>query len=141
MDIAYAIEGLLPAAKYQGSTTANTQAAYDALVWMDARPKPVWSDIVTYWGSDACKLKISVLSFDEIVFQTGLADAVVSGKFSTPTLRSEFAALNTYATNSDFLGMKGYIQWLISIGSAQAGDYTAVNNVTKAQGVDLDAVS
>ena len=46
IDVALAIEELRPAAKYGGSTTANTRAAYDALRWNDARAKPAWDQIV-----------------------------------------------------------------------------------------------
>lgn len=45
MDIALAIEALVPAADYRGSTTANTREAFDKLVWMDARAKPAWAEI------------------------------------------------------------------------------------------------
>jgi hypothetical protein len=46
MDLALAIEKLLPSAEYGGSTTANDEAAFDALVWTDARDKPTWAEIV-----------------------------------------------------------------------------------------------
>lgn len=46
MDIAYALDRLVPGAEYRGSTTANNRAAYDALVWLDARAKPSWDDVV-----------------------------------------------------------------------------------------------
>lgn len=45
MDLALAIESLVPAAEYGGSTTKNTKAAYDALDWKDARAKPSWAAI------------------------------------------------------------------------------------------------
>lgn len=45
-DIAYALDRLVPGAEYRGSTTANTREAYNALVWLDARAKPSWDDIV-----------------------------------------------------------------------------------------------
>jgi len=45
MDIALAIERLIPVAKYGGSVTANTKTSYDALRWEDTRPKPRWTAI------------------------------------------------------------------------------------------------
>ena len=50
MDIALCIEKLLPAAKYGGSTTANTKEAYDKLRWEDERKKPTWQDILDVWA-------------------------------------------------------------------------------------------
>ena len=45
MDVASRLDALVPAAKYGGSLTANTQGAYDALRWADTRTKPTWADI------------------------------------------------------------------------------------------------
>ena len=45
-DVALAIDALVPAAQYGGSVTANTEAAYNAIRWEDARPKPTWAEIV-----------------------------------------------------------------------------------------------
>ena len=45
MDIALAIEHLVPQAKYGGSVTANTKEAYEAITWNADRKKPSWSDI------------------------------------------------------------------------------------------------
>ena len=52
MDIAYAIEGLVPAAEYEGSVTSNTYDAFVAIVWKDARPKPTWEALNNYWYTD-----------------------------------------------------------------------------------------
>lgn len=46
MDVADILNNLVSGAEYRGSLTSNTQAAYDALVWSDARAKPSWNDIV-----------------------------------------------------------------------------------------------
>jgi hypothetical protein len=40
MDIALAIEALVPSAEYFGSTTSNTKEDYDLLIWNDERVKP-----------------------------------------------------------------------------------------------------
>jgi hypothetical protein len=45
MDVALAIEALLPAAEYFGSTTDNTKKCFDDLNWLDERPKPTWKEI------------------------------------------------------------------------------------------------
>jgi hypothetical protein len=45
MDIALAIEVLIPSAEYFGSTTKNTKSEFDALVWNDSRQKPTWTAI------------------------------------------------------------------------------------------------
>lgn len=46
MDTAASIENLLPATKYGGATSENTEAEYDALRWNDSRPKPTWAEIL-----------------------------------------------------------------------------------------------
>lgn len=45
MDIALAIEALLPKAEYFGSTTGNQKADFDNLVWNDSREKPSWKEL------------------------------------------------------------------------------------------------
>jgi hypothetical protein len=45
IDVALAIEALLPAAQYYGSTTANTKECFDSLNWLDTREKPTWENI------------------------------------------------------------------------------------------------
>lgn len=49
MDLAAAIENLLPEAIYGGSTNENNQDCYDALDWQDDRPKPTWTEITKSW--------------------------------------------------------------------------------------------
>jgi len=45
MDIALAIESLLPNADYFGSTTGNTKEDFDLLIWNDKRKKPTFKAI------------------------------------------------------------------------------------------------
>lgn len=46
MDIALAIDKILPAAEYTGSVTANTIDAWGAVVWRDTRRgKPTWAEL------------------------------------------------------------------------------------------------
>jgi hypothetical protein len=49
MDVALAIESLLPAAEYFGSTTDNTKKCFDDLNWLDERPKPTWKQVQDAW--------------------------------------------------------------------------------------------
>ena len=49
MDLALAIEKLLPSAEYFGSTFDNTEDCYDALDWKDARPKPTFTELKNAW--------------------------------------------------------------------------------------------
>lgn len=67
MDLAIAIDKLAPAAEYSGSTTANTEAAYDALVWTDARAKPTWGEIQSAWASMASVVAAKVAARAELL--------------------------------------------------------------------------
>jgi len=49
IDVALAIEALLPAAEYFGSTTANTKECFDDLNWQDSRTKPTWKQLQDAW--------------------------------------------------------------------------------------------
>ena len=46
MDIALAIDHLVPQAKYAGSTSGNDRKTYEDLVWEDDRKKPTWEEII-----------------------------------------------------------------------------------------------
>lgn len=46
IDIASIIDYLVPAADYEGSLTANNEAAYWGMVWKDERTKPTWQQIL-----------------------------------------------------------------------------------------------
>ena len=45
MDLAMAIDKLIPSAEYFGSTNDNTEEAFDKLNWLDKRKKPTWKEI------------------------------------------------------------------------------------------------
>jgi hypothetical protein len=47
MSLALALEAVMPGALYQGSLTDDTEASYDALTWLDVRPKPLYSKVLT----------------------------------------------------------------------------------------------
>ena len=61
MDIALAIEALLPNAEYFGSTTGNQKADFDDLVWNDLRLKPSWKDIQEAYDKIPAEVKNPVL--------------------------------------------------------------------------------
>ena len=46
MSLAIALESILPGALYQGSLTDDTEVAYDALTWLDVRPKPLYAKVL-----------------------------------------------------------------------------------------------
>ena len=77
-----------------------------------------------------------VKEFSVEVFQSGLFS--ILGSLSNINLRLEFGALNTFATNKDFTGIKQYLGFLITNSIATTGDYDAVNEVTKYQHIDLE---
>lgn len=84
MDIAWAIDKLVPAAIYSGSTSANTQAAYTALTWGDERTKPTWTALVAAFNANpiptdkkaAIKAALETLSVAQL---TVLAPALGQG--------------------------------------------------------------
>ena len=49
MDLALAIEKLVPSAEYFGTTFDNTEGSFDALIWTDKREKPTWEELVDAW--------------------------------------------------------------------------------------------
>ncbi len=57
MDIALAIEALLPKADYFGSTTGNTKTDYDALIWNDSRTKPDFTSLTNAYDALSEEIK------------------------------------------------------------------------------------
>ena len=51
MDIALALDVLLPKAEYFGSTTGNQKQDFDALTWNDQRTKPTWAALTTAYNA------------------------------------------------------------------------------------------
>jgi hypothetical protein len=62
MDIALALEALVPGAEYFGSVSENTEAAYNALDWMDERTKPLWISLNTEALALAKSARIAALA-------------------------------------------------------------------------------
>lgn len=85
IDVALAVEALLPAANYSGSVTANTEAAWNAVVWGEnyernqdgtlkldedgkpiLMPKPTWEALEEAWValSNAAAVKERLSAID-----------------------------------------------------------------------------
>ena len=75
LDIAYALDQLLPAALYNGSLTANTESAYNAITWNDGRTKPTWSAIIAVPQYVPPDYNPERSQFDRIVEQLGTDNA------------------------------------------------------------------
>lgn len=45
IDVALAIEALVPAALYGGSVAKNTRKEFESIVWKDKRSKPTWNEL------------------------------------------------------------------------------------------------
>jgi hypothetical protein len=76
--------------------------------------------------------------FSVIQFQTDLATAAISGQFTgmaDPVI--EFAPLNTYAVNNDFIGMSQYLQWRLALGKVIQADIDVLKALLLTQGVVL----
>jgi len=71
LDVAYALDQLLPAALYSGSLTANTESAYNAITWNDGRTKPLWSAIIAVPEYVPPAYDNSRSQFDRLVEQLG----------------------------------------------------------------------
>lgn len=50
MDIALAVERLVPGAEYFGSVESNDNAAWKSVDWRDSRGKPSWGDLVSAYS-------------------------------------------------------------------------------------------
>jgi hypothetical protein len=57
MDIALAIEALIPSAEYFGSTTANDKSSFDNLTWVDQRSKPTWKQVQDAYNALPAEIK------------------------------------------------------------------------------------
>lgn len=110
--------------------------------WHDSKEVVVVSD--TEVDAEALKVAVAALpdeysqeycrgAFDIVTFQTDLANLLPA--LSSPNLRWEFAALNTYATNKDFEGMAGYLTMLVGAEAATQNDMDAVIALLTKQGI------
>lgn len=60
MDIALAIEALVPSAEYFGSTTSNTKEDYDLLIWNDERAKPEFNALQNAYDALAQETQLTL---------------------------------------------------------------------------------
>ena len=77
MDIALAIESLVPGAEYSGSVTDNDQNAYQNIVWLSEETQPSWEAVVA--ESDRLELETAKEERDEHIqelFQIHSVDPV-----------------------------------------------------------------
>ncbi|NWA03712.1 hypothetical protein [Pseudomonas gingeri] len=51
MDVALALDLLVPAACRGGSLTSNTREQYETLRWEDDRPQPAWEELESAWAA------------------------------------------------------------------------------------------
>ena len=74
-------------------------------------------------------------AFDVVMFQGDLMNLLPV--ISTPNLRLEFGAINTFASNKDFSGMQQYLGFLLQNQIATQGDVDAVLGCVSKQGIIL----
>ncbi len=107
MDIATALDALVPAAEYRGSLTANTRAAYNALVWTDVRAKPDWADIVSETGAVSKRsLAMAVNGYRDQIVAAGAPIDMGGGLALSIDLRNELDFRNIQALYSRALTAK-----------------------------------
>jgi hypothetical protein len=64
MRLASAIYALVKGAAYRGNVDDSTRAQFDAIEWLDPRPKPTWDEVAAAMASD---IRIDVeLLLDEL---------------------------------------------------------------------------
>lgn len=85
VDVAAALDVLVPGAAYGGSLTANTKAAFDALRWEDERPKPSWADVEA--------VEIPVPTDPQDAFAAAIEDAVANEPAGSPVRKLADALL------------------------------------------------
>ena len=49
IDVALAIDLLVPQAEYGGSVTTNTEQQYNKVRWEDERTQPTWAELEQAW--------------------------------------------------------------------------------------------
>lgn len=112
MDIALAIDKLVPAAVYSGSVTSNTEEDYEALLWLDPRPQPTWEELLTAnnptYKEELLALNMayqaSVDSFNRAFGLTYLADGPTQ-EAKQNTIRAQYVARKDQYT-SDVAALK-----------------------------------
>jgi hypothetical protein len=135
MDLALALDRLVPGAAYGGSLTANSRDAYDALRWEDAREKPAWQEILAAAGVPAPppvsisrrQLLIALaaagfISSEEALAaaQTGAAPAAIGAIFDLLPAEQALAARITWATMTEVYREDPLITAIVAAGVASA---------------------
>ena len=105
VDVSLAIDHLAPAAKYRGSLTANTEKAYNAIQWKDARAKPTWAELeAAQVDIDAVKATAAAKEATRLTkrpkrSQINSAMAATAGAKTVPELRAAVAELMVLLNN------------------------------------------
>jgi hypothetical protein len=74
MDVALAIDGIVPGAEYIGTFEENTEEEYNNITWNDSRDKPTWAEIVS---KDATlQLEIAKYEQKELIRENFLVDTL-----------------------------------------------------------------
>ncbi|MEO1200050.1 MAG: hypothetical protein AAFX39_12590 [Pseudomonadota bacterium] len=107
MDIALALDTLLPGAAYSGSLTENTREAFDALGWEDQRAKPDWAAVVAA-STEAAKAQLgeAVNAYRDQLVAGGAPVDIGGGKTLMLDLRNEQDFRNIQALYSRALTAK-----------------------------------
>lgn len=98
--------------------------------WQECANKAEWDAVEVYVAPIPPEQRFDLIKFQGDLF-------VHVSEYSNVDLRLEFAALNTFAQNKDFVGMKQYLQFLVSKTLATDGDYGIIAAVLLTQGIDL----
>lgn len=120
MDYALLIEICCPAAKYRGSLTANTRAAYDAIVWLDERPKPTDAELAAAQVAKAAQ---------------EAAAAAISGIYAPVEFEGKFYSIDREQRMDYELGKQSRNRGKLNRAAVFATDGTALKLSTPA---DLD---
>lgn len=92
MDVALALESLVPAACRGGSLTDNTREQYDALRWEDKRAKPTWEELEEAWAAS-----LPVMERQDFKEQRRLAVAAITVELDGQVFDGNEASQNRIA--------------------------------------------
>jgi len=85
MDLAMAIDKLIPSAEYFGSTNDNTEEAFTKLNWFDKRKKPIWEEIVSAYEL----VKIDLQAEKEMIANLAAKKAAAEAKLAAIGLTAD----------------------------------------------------
>lgn len=136
MDIAYAIDGLVPAAKYGGSLADNSQDSFNKMRWEDERRKPSWNELLSYWnatGEDAINTK----KFDQKIFFGRLIQEFPAERWFELSKLGAGWTMQQLIGYPNFAGLKSYADGLLADGTITEDDAKKINVCLLEQGINL----